>query len=63
MAKAIFNRRFDATDTKKGVSIRVHPSDEAQTFPEWVIARAEAAGAAVRHPVKPAAAAADTKEK
>lgn len=63
MAKAVFTRRFDATDTKKGVSIRVHPSEESQTFPEWVIAKAEAAGAATRHPVKSAAAAPEPKEK
>lgn len=48
MAKAVFHRRFDATDTKKGVSIRVEPLDTPQTFPEWVIAKAEAAGAATR---------------
>ncbi|AWX94000.1 hypothetical protein DPM13_16405 [Paracoccus mutanolyticus] len=50
MAKAVFHRRFDATDTKKGVSIRVEPLDTPQTFPEWVIAKAEAAGAATRMP-------------
>lgn len=55
MAKAIFHRRFNATDVKKGVSIRIHPSAEPQSFPRWVIAKAEAAGAATRIiPQKPA---------
>lgn len=48
MAKAIFNRRFDATDTKQGVSIRVEASDEPQTVPSWVIELAVKAGAATR---------------
>ncbi|RJE87959.1 hypothetical protein [Paracoccus onubensis] len=48
MAKAIFIRRFDATDTKKGISIRVQPSDEPQTVPGWVIELAVKAGAATR---------------
>ena len=52
MAKAIFSRRFNATDIKKGVSIRIEPMGTPQTFPEWVIAQAEAAGAATRY-VKP----------
>lgn len=50
MAKAIFHRRFDATDVKRGVSIRIEPMGKSQTFPEWVIAKAEAAGAATRSP-------------
>ncbi len=53
MAKAIFHRRFNATDTKKGVSIRIEPMGSPQTFPEWVIAKAEAAGAATRSIKKP----------
>lgn len=57
MAKAVFHRRFDATDTKKGVSIRVEPLDTPQTLPEWVIAKAEAAGAATRAIKKPLPAA------
>lgn len=63
MAKAIFNRRFDATDSKKGVSIRVEASDTPQTFPEWVIAKAEVAGAADRYHPKPQAAAGKTGDK
>lgn len=61
MAKAVSHRRFDATDTKKGVSIRVQPSDAPQSYPEWVIAKAEAAGAATRQSTKKPAAA-DTTE-
>lgn len=49
MAKAVFHRRFDATDTKKGVSIRIDPMGRPQSFPEWVIVKAEAAGAATRY--------------
>lgn len=49
MAKAVFSRRFDATDTKKGISIRVNALEDPQTQPEWVIAKAVEAGAAVRH--------------
>lgn len=52
MAKAIFTRRFDATDTTKGVSIRIEASDRPQTFPAWVIDRAVEAGAATRVPRK-----------
>ena len=63
MAKAIFHRRFDATDTKKGVSIRIEPMAPPQSFPEWVIAKAEAAGAAKRVPKKPKPAVADVNDK
>lgn len=57
MAKAIFNRRFDATDTRRGVSIRIYPGEAPQSFPEWVVALAVEAGAATRHkPTKPASA-------
>ncbi|WP_312529920.1 hypothetical protein [Paracoccus sp. (in: a-proteobacteria)] len=58
MAKAIFHRRFNATDPKKGISIRVDASAEPQTLPEWVIAKAEEAGAATRQIPKPKAPAA-----
>lgn len=61
MAKAVFHRRFDATDTTKGVSIRVNPAEAPQTLPEWVIAKAEAAGAATR-PTKPAAKSAPSED-
>lgn len=54
MAKAVITRRFDATDTKKGISMRIEPSDEPQTLPEWVIALAEEAGAATRAGAKTA---------
>jgi len=57
MAKAVFHRRFDATDATKGVSIRIEPKDTPQSFPEWVIAKAEAAGAATRSKPKPPATA------
>ena len=46
MAKAIFHRLFNATDTKIGVSIRVQPSEKPQSFPQWVITKAIEAGAA-----------------
>lgn len=46
MAKAIFHRMFDATDTTKGVSIRVQPSEKPQSFPQWVITKAIEAKAA-----------------
>lgn len=56
MAKAVFSRRFDASDTKKGISIRVEASDEAQPHPEWVVKQAEEAGAAKREPSAASAA-------
>lgn len=46
MAKAVFTRLFNATDTKKGVSFRILPSEKPQSFPQWVIARAIEARAA-----------------
>lgn len=46
MAKAIFNRRFDATDTTRGVSIRIEASPEPQDFPKWAIDLAVEKGAA-----------------
>lgn len=60
MAKATFHRRFDATDGKKGVSVRIHPTDGPKTFPAWVIDLAVKAGAATREDPK-AASAAQTK--
>lgn len=63
MAEAVFNRRFDATDTTKGISIRIEPSPSPQAFPEWVIALAEDAGAAARvKSTSPAAAGNSKKE-
>ncbi|WP_313349789.1 hypothetical protein [Paracoccus sp. (in: a-proteobacteria)] len=64
MAKAVFHRRFDATDTTKGVSIRIEAMDEPQIFPEWVIAKAVKAGAAtsVQKQTRPAARAAISKD-
>lgn len=64
MAKAIFNRRFDATDIKRGVSIRIEPGEAPQEFPDWVIVAAEKAGAATRvtSPKKPATSGAIEKE-
>jgi len=62
MAKAVFHRRFDATDTKKGVSIRIEPMGKPQSFPNWVIAKAEAAGAATRYVNTQPAATGTTKE-
>jgi hypothetical protein len=61
MAKAIFNKRFNATDTKQGASVRIFPDPEPQTFPEWVIALAVEAGAAER--VEPQQSAASTARK
>lgn len=49
MAKAVFHRLFNATDTKKGVSIRIEMMGKPKSFPEWVIAKAETAGAATRY--------------
>lgn len=63
MAKAIFTRRFDASNTKKGVSIRIEPMDLPQSFPEWVVAKAVEAGAAERYNPKPQAAAGKTGDK
>lgn len=57
MAKATFHRRFDATDTKRGVSVRIEPTDGPKTFPAWVIDRAVEAGAATREEPKAASAA------
>ena len=48
MAKATVSRVFDATDTTKGVSVRVQPGEKPQTLPVWVIEAGEAVGAAVR---------------
>lgn len=62
MAKAVFHRRFDATDIKKGVSIRVEPMGKPQSFPEWVIAKAEAAKAATRYAKPQPAATGATKD-
>lgn len=61
MAKAIFRRGFDALDVDKGVSIRIELGADPQTFPEWVIAQAEEAGAAERISSKPAAEPASSK--
>lgn len=60
MAKATFHRRFDATDTKKGVSLRIEPTEGPKIFPAWVIDQAVEAGAATREESK-AASAAQTK--
>lgn len=62
MAKAIFHRLFDATDASKGVSVRVQPSDAPQSYPEWIIAAAEEAGAATREQTTSAAGAAKPKK-
>lgn len=48
MAKATFHRRFDATDTTRGISRRIAPTDGPKTFPAWIIDLAVAAGAATR---------------
>lgn len=48
MASAIFKKVFNATDTKKGISIRVDPSEEPQTFPAWVIDAAVEKGVATK---------------
>lgn len=57
MAKATFHRRFNATDTTKGVSIRIQPTDGPKTFPGWMIDLAVKAGAATREEPKAASAA------
>lgn len=57
MAKATFHRRFDATDTKRGVSKRIEPTDGPKTFPAWIIDLAVKAGAATREEPKAASAA------
>ena len=57
MAKATFHRRFDATDTKRGVSKRIEPTDGPKTFPAWIIDLAVKAGAAPREEPKAASAA------
>ena len=57
MAKAVFHRRFNATDTTKGVSIRIQPTDGPKTFPRWMIDLAVKAGAATREEPKAASAA------
>ncbi len=48
MAKATVQRRFDATDMKKGTSLRIDPHEDARNYPEWVLAIGEAAGAITR---------------
>lgn len=67
MTKAIVSRQFNASNPKKGVSIRVEASAEPQTLPVWVIEAGEAAGAATRvdadPETKPAAKAAKTGDK
>ena len=57
MAKSTFHRRFDATDTKRGVSKRIEPTDGPKTFPAWIIDLAVKAGAATREEPKAASAA------
>lgn len=57
MAKATFHRRFNATDTKRGVSKRIEPTDGPKTFPAWIIDLAVKAGAATREEPKAASAA------
>ena len=57
MAKATFHRRFDATDTKRGVSRRIEPTDGPKTFPAWIIDLAVEAGAAAREETNAASAA------
>jgi hypothetical protein len=57
MAKATFHRRFDATDTTRGVSKRIEPTDGPKTFPAWIIDLAVKAGAATREEPKAASAA------
>ncbi|MCJ8138605.1 hypothetical protein [Falsirhodobacter halotolerans] len=49
MAKAQFHRLFNATDVKRGVSMRIEPHEAFRTYPAWVIDKAEAAGAATRY--------------
>lgn len=46
MAKAIFHRLFNFTDSKKGTSWKIQPSDKPQSFPQRVIDAAVEAGAA-----------------
>lgn len=48
MAKAIVHRRFNATDLKKGTSLRIDPHEDARSYPEWVLAAGDAAGAITR---------------
>ena len=57
MAKATFHRRINATDTKKGVSLKIEPTDGPKTFPAWIIDLAVKAGAATREEPKAASAA------
>ena len=57
MAKAVFHRRFNATDTKRGVSLKIEPTDGPKTFPAWIIDLAVKAGAATREEPKAASAA------
>ena len=57
MAKATFHRRFNATDTTKGVSLKIEPTDGPKTFPAWIIDLAVKAGAATRDEPKAASAA------
>ena len=57
MAKATFHRRFNATDTTKGVSLKIEPTDSPKTFPAWMIDLAVKAGAATRDEPKAASAA------
>ncbi|WP_339112780.1 hypothetical protein [Thioclava sp. GXIMD2076] len=56
MAKAKFHRLFNATDAKRGVSLRIHPHDDFRPYPAWVIKLAETSGAATKYvaPKKPA---------
>ena len=48
MAKAIVHRRFNATDLKKGTSLRIDPHEDARNYPEWVLAAGDAASAITR---------------
>jgi hypothetical protein len=48
MAKALFSKCFNFTDTRKGISWRVNPSPDPQEYPARVVNAAIKAGAAAR---------------
>jgi len=53
MPKAIFHKIFNHSNRSKGISWRVNPSNEPQSYPREVIDAAVRAGSATRPEAKP----------
>ncbi|TRD21910.1 hypothetical protein [Palleronia caenipelagi] len=51
MVKVIIHRTCNATDPKRGVSLRLSPSEKPQSLPAWAADLAVKSGAAERIPL------------